>query len=332
MTIGQAVSLARTRLISAGIDNDEAARDADLLLRHAAAWDRATFVASTHEPLPSSIGREYAQLIDRRCTREPVAYVRGVQEFWGREFLVSPAVLIPRPETELIVEEALVLLTAPNLSEPVGTSEDPSEPSRTRRNLSEPFGTFRNPSDPSGTCRNLSEPFRVVDVGTGSGCLAISIACECSHVSVIAIDISVSALKVARANAVRFGVASRLRFAQGEYLTAVTGAADLIVANPPYVAEADRSTLSPEVGEFEPAVALFAGPDGLHVIRELIAQAGSCLAQGGTLIMEIGAGQIEAVRQIVAATHGLMVAKVREDLRAIPRVVVIHQIERSSPW
>ncbi len=160
-------------------------------------------------------------------------------------------------------------------------------------------------------------------MGTGSGCLAISIACECSYAGVIATVISALALDVARANAARFAVSDRITFAQGDWLVPVQEPPDLIIANPPYVAQTDRSTLTPEVRAFEPSVALFGGGDGLRDIRTLILQAAECLPGNGGLVMEIGAGQLNAVQQIVAAAGGLRVVTVRKDLRGIPRVMVI---------
>lgn len=288
MTVGQAVSLARTRLAEAGIPGHEAALDAELLLRHAARWDRATFLVNVREPLAFTLEREYGRLIDRRCTRVPVAYIRGVQEFWGREFLVSRSVLIPRPETELIVEEAL------------------------------PYAAQRLP-----TCRHRSEPLRIVDVGTGSGCLAITLVNACPRALVIALDVSRAALSLAVRNAARFDTGGRLAFVQADGLTAVGGPAHIIVANPPYVAESDAADLAPEVRDFEPPLALFGGSDGLRLIRTLVDDVAPRLVHGGVLIMEIGTGQLEAVRQLVAETHALAVAKVRADLQGIPRVVVI---------
>ena len=212
-----------------------------------------------------------------------MAYIRGWQEFWGRDFIVSPATLIPRPETELIVEEAARLHGRPGLQ---------------------------------------SRPLSIIDIGTGSGCLAVTLAAERPDAQVVATDISGEALAIARANAARHGVANRIEFREGPYLAGASGPFDLIVSNPPYITERDYKALMPEVREFEPATALRSGADGLRDIREVVAIAGACLVTGGHLLMEIGHNQAEAVRQSVGATPGLQLVSIRADLQGIPRVVI----------
>ena len=246
MTIRDHLRAARRRLEAAGIEPSEAARDAALLARHVLGWDAAALL--THEPDPAPEGFEpaFAALLERRARREPVAYLRGVQEFWGRDFMVSPAVLIPRPETELIVEEAL-RLPAPGSRLPAPGSRLPS----------------------------------FLDIGTGSGCLAVTLAAELPGARVVATDISRAALDVARANAARHGVADRVEFREGSYLAGATGPFDVIVSNPPYITDADYASLAPEVRTFEPAEALASGPDGLRDIREILTRAPAALAPGG---------------------------------------------------
>ncbi len=211
-----------------------------------------------------------------------MAYILGTQEFWGLGFSVTPSVLIPRPETEIIVESALELLPE-------------------------------------------ASPLQVADIGTGSGCLAIALAHERAGAQVVAVDISGAALEVAAANAIGHGVAGRITFVVSDLLDSplLDGRTfDLIVANPPYVAEADRSTLPPEVREHEPAAALFGGGDGLTVIRRLTAQSVTRLNPGGYLIFEIGIGQDQAVRTLISETSGLTIVDLRKDLQGIPRTVV----------
>lgn len=282
MTFFELVTAGRAQLARAGISSGTAALDADLLARHAVGWDHATWLSRRHEQAPPTFERRFADLIARRTTREPVAYVRGVQEFWGRVFHVTPAVLIPRPETELVVDAALPLIGA-------------------------------RPGS------------RVVDVGTGSGCIAITLALECPSAEVCATDISEDALEVARRNASRLG-ASRVHFVRGSYLASLAPPIDLIVSNPPYVATTDRDALAPEVRDHEPGVALFAGHDGLHEIRGVLQHARQALTSAGRLVMEIGDGQAEDIAGEIAAVGGLVLLDIREDLQHIPRVAILQRV------
>ena len=284
MTFLALVLQARETLVRAGISSDTAAFDADLLARHACRWDRATWLAHRSDAADPAFEQAYAALIARRCTREPVAYIRGTQEFWGRDFLVTPDVLIPRPETELIVEAAIAIV-----------KEQPDA--------------------------------SIADVGTGSGCIAITLALECPGARVWATDISEEALVVARENASRLGVAERVSFVHGSYLAGVPQPLHLIVTNPPYVAERDRTGLAPEVGEHEPAVALFGGADGSRHVRALLREARDILPLNGHLVMEIGYGQILAIESEVQAVSGLTLEAIREDLQGIPRVLVVRRAD-----
>jgi release factor glutamine methyltransferase len=276
---------ARTRLIGAGIDASEAVLDTNLLARHVLGWDRATMLLRQEDAPPDGFEAPFAELIERRARREPAAYIRGRQEFWSRDFEVTPAVLIPRPESELIVEELLALLPvdAPAL------------------------------------------PRRVADIGTGSGCLAISAAVERAQLRVVATDISRGALDVARRNAERLGVADRIEFHECAYLTSVDGPFDFILANPPYVAQQEFETLSPEVREHEPASALAAGEDGLRDIREIVRLSAERLKPGGTLFMEIGHTHAGAVTELVDSEPSLTLTRISHDLQRIPRVAVIER-------
>jgi release factor glutamine methyltransferase len=282
VTFLEATSRARAALVNAGIHPDTAALDADLLARHAVGWDVATWLMRRSETADEAFRQRYDAFVERRLAREPVAYIRGVQEFWGRDFVVSPAVLIPRPETELVVEEALRFLAG----------------------------------RPAAT---------VIDVGTGSGCIALTVLLESPSARVYGVDVSARALAVARENAARHGVADRVHFIEGAYFGAAPRPADLIVSNPPYVAEGDRPGLAPEVRDHEPSVALFGGADGWRDIRRILRGAATALSPGGVLIVELGYGQGEQIAEETSAVAPLRLEHIRQDLQGIPRVAVIRR-------
>jgi release factor glutamine methyltransferase len=282
VTVGNAVADARHRLRAAGIPDAEAALDARLLAQHVLRWDTARLLSSLNEAAPVGFAAVYEPVVLRRCAREPIAYITGVQEFWGRRFRVTHDVLIPRPETELIVEAALDL------------------------------------------CPD-SRGLTIADVCTGSGCLAVSLAVERAHAAILASDISRAALEVAGGNAAAHGAAERIRFVETDLLAGIDGPFELIVANPPYVAERDRPSLPPEVVDHEPAIALFGGVDGLDVVRRLVDQAAAKLTAGGFLIFEFGAGESAAVASIIDGTGGLALDGIRRDLQGIPRVAVVRK-------
>jgi release factor glutamine methyltransferase len=274
------VIAARERLIRAGIPPDQAGIDAEILARHVLGWDRAAYLASRNEPFPSGIASQFEAAVARRQRHVPVAYITGHREFWGLDFEVSSAVLIPRPESELIVEAALTFL-----------DDAAARP-------------------------------RIADVGTGSGCLSVSLARERPHAALVATDISDEALAVARRNAERHGVASRIHFLRTSFLAAVRGPFDLIVANPPYIPRSHEATLSPDVRDHEPALALFGrGDDGLDDVRELLGQAATRLTASGQVMMEFGYGQGSAVRA-AAKDAGLAILAVLKDLQGHERTLV----------
>ncbi len=287
-TIHALVAQARRRLVDAGIPGSEAELDARLLVDHLLGWDAARYFAHGDEAADGDLVTRYTAAIERRVRREPVAYITGVQEFWGLSFEVTPAVLIPRPETELVIEAGLAHV-----------------------------GTRR--------------PLRVADVCTGSGCLAVSLAVELPDATVTAADISTGALAVAARNVARHHVGERVTLQATDLLADVDGPFDLIVSNPPYVAETERATLPQEVVEHEPLVALFAGADGLALIRRLVSQAASRLAPGGLLVFEFGFGQAEAIARLLHATPRLSLVELRDDLQRIPRVAVARAAGRSTP-
>jgi release factor glutamine methyltransferase len=213
-----------------------------------------------------------------------MAYIYSAQEFYGRMFEVTPAVLIPRPETEILIDAALEVVSKDAV-------------------------------------------IRIADVGTGSGCLAVTMVCERPSACAMAIDISMEAIDVARRNVIRHGVENMVTLAVGDlFPDDLAGEAfDLILSNPPYVPERDRSTLPPEVRDYEPEAALYAGADGLAAIRRLLPASADHLKPGGFVVFEIGVGQDAAVAQLISATAGLKMVRLRNDLQGIPRTVVVER-------
>ena len=278
ISVHERIADARQALLRAGLTVEDARLDAEVLARHALGWDRARLVADGRDPMPADVDREYSALIERRATREPVAFITGRREFWGLDFDVSPDVLIPRPETELIVEAA---------------------------------------------CDRLSRRDAVrtiVDVGTGSGCLAIALAREFPDARVLAIDISAAALGVATRNAERHGVDRRVTFVRADLLESVQGPVDLVVANPPYVPSGVE--LSPDIVRYEPAIALYSGTDGLTLVKRLVSSVRPRLADGGLFVVEFGLGQDDEV-DTLARDAGWQEIEIRDDLQGIPRVAVM---------
>ena len=275
---------ARERLGRAGIREAAAGFDAEVLARALLGWDHAHFLASRHDSVPTDFGEAYDRLIARRERREPMSYIIGSKEFWGLDFEVSPDVLIPRPETEFLVDEALTCI----------------------RQLS----------------GRVPVPL-VVDAGTGSGCLAVALARGLPSARIVATDISRAALSVARRNAARHGVGNRIHFVQTNFLEAVAPGVDLIISNPPYVPQSQALGLAPEVHDFEPHIALFGGADGLAMQRTLLEQASARVAPGGFLLMEFGDGQEADLRAAVASWPYFRLLRIREDLQGIPRTAVI---------
>ena len=280
-TLGERVSAARRPLIAAGIDERDAALDAEVLARHALGWNRARYLSRARDPVPPAFDAVFDPLVERRRRREPVAQITGSREFWGLDISVTRDVLIPRPETELLIETAVALLV------------------------------------------DRAAPWDVADVGTGSGCLAVALASELVRALVTATDLSPTALAVARRNAARHGVGARISLHETRWLDGLPGPYDLIVSNPPYVPEPEMARLAPEVARYEPAAALCGGPDGLDSAQELLPAAVPRLRLGGWLVLEIGAGQADAVTELVACQPELSLVEIREDLQGIPRAAVV---------
>ena len=283
MQLRQAIHAAITQLADAGIG--EPRISAEVLAFHALGCDRAYLFAHPERELSAREEEQYEALIRRRASGEPLQYLTGHQEFWKADFLVSPAVLIPRPETEHLVEAVL--------------------------NLVRHFAL--------GPC------LKIIDVGTGSGAIAVSLTRELPQAEVHAVDLSAAALEVARLNACRLG--ARVRFAQSDILADVVRDAsfDFVVSNPPYVGLNERDKVQEVVRHYEPQIAVFAGDDGLEVIRQLIPQAFEALRAGGWLLMEIGYSQSEAVMALLAAWHNVHAVP---DLAGIPRVIVARKPDR----
>jgi release factor glutamine methyltransferase len=273
------IAQARSQLVEAGIAAEDAALDAEVLARHALGWDRATLISHGREAAPAGFVERFDSLVARRVRREPVAQITGHREFWGLDFEITPDVLVPRPETELIVEEALAFAAA-------------------------------NP------CQTI------IDVGTGSGCIAIAVARELSDVAVLATDRSPAALRVAKRNALRLRVAGQIAFLQADLFEGIHGQADLILSNPPYVPDSNADGMQPEVLRFEPPAALFGGRDGLDVVRRVLREAPPRLAPDGRLVVEFGLGQEHEVH-LAATAADWKIVHVRADLQGIPRTIVL---------
>jgi len=273
-SVREALDSAVDALRAVGVEDPRL--DAELLLAEATGWKRAALVADPAAEVSPAAGRRFGELVRRRLRREPVAYILGRKGFRSLELAVDRRVLIPRPETELLVELAVEL-----------------------------------------------EPASVLDVGTGSGAIALAVADELPGCEVTATDTSPAALEVARANAERLGLADRVRFLDGTLPEA--GQFDLVLANLPYVAEREWPSLQPEVTQWEPREALLAGPDGLDAYRALIPECGRALGriapQSSTaLAVEVGEGQAGAVAALMRES-GFERVETRRDLAGIERVV-----------
>jgi release factor glutamine methyltransferase len=274
---------AREQLVAAGIAPAAAAIDVDLFARTILGWDRARVLTARTEPAPAALEPRFSEWLLRRAHREPSAYIVGNREFWGLDFRVTSDVLIPRPESEFIVEESLAALAT----------------------MEWPFS-------------------RLADIGTGSGCLAISLLHEIADAHVTATDVSRPALAVARDNARRHRVDQRVTFVETSFLDGISGPFDLIAANPPYVKEGDKPALARDV-RHEPDATLFGWESGLKGVEAVLDAATRTLANGGWLVMEFGFGQEDDVRRLVAARPSLRIDRVRADLQQIPRTAVIQR-------
>ncbi len=284
--IGELIAETRQTLEQAGIDS--AGQEALWIIEHALRLPAHQIVADRDRVLSFAEQQAARALIGRRVAREPLQYILGTQEFCGLEFDVNPAVLIPRPETELLV--ATVVQRIP-----------------------------------------VERQATIVDVCTGSGCIAVTIARLRPRARVIATDLSNASLNIAKQNAVRHAVSERITWIEGDLLGPLTdpkleGGIDLIVSNPPYIAEADWATLQPEVRLFEPRSALVAGPQGTELHERLLQEAGRYLAPDGALIMEIGAGQARALRRVVNQILGYRFHQLVYDAAGLERALIVERV------
>jgi release factor glutamine methyltransferase len=298
--------------------------DAALLARRVLGWELARFIAHETEAAPAGFLPSYESLLARRERREPVSSITGRREFWGLEFEVTRDVLAPRPETELILEEAIACITrsSRNPRDSAGLLAASGRQSSFLFPDVEDFaheGLF--PPAPGGAGAAVEPVPIIIDAGTGSGCLAVCLAREFPWSRVIATDLSAPALEVAARNAHRHGVAGRIEFVRTSLLDGVACPATLIVSNPPYVPAGDLPALPPEVREWEPTEALDGGADGLDLVRALLESAPLVLAPGGWLIMEFGYGQEDDVRALLRRSP-LHLVGIRKDLQQIPRTLV----------
>ena len=266
-------------LRQAGIESPDT--DARLLIGHALGLDRTALMTNGDRPLHADEIATIDALAARRLRHEPVSRILGRKEFWSLPLDVSDAVLVPRPDTETVVEAALDYIERENL--------------------------------------RLAS-LRLLDIGTGSGALLLALLTELRNAEGVATDISPAAIDVARGNAERLGLSPRCTFVVCDIAAGVTGLFDLIVSNPPYIAHVDIGTLEPEVRDYDPVLALDGGIDGLDAYRAIASQAIHLLAPGGRLIVELGAGQERAVRDLFTRA-GLTVSGVRADLAGIPRAL-----------
>lgn len=283
VTIHQHVARARERLRRAGIPDVEADLDARVMAQWLLAWDAARFLTSAQEEPPPTFPARYEALVERRANREPMAYLFGGQEFWGLMFEVSPAVLIPRPETELIVEAALELF-----------------PDRDAAIQIADVGTGSGCLAVALAHERPNARVMASDISPGAWIIA-----------------SNNARRHGVEDRVGFALCDTLASTLFDRLTF-----DLIVSNPPYVPETDRASLQPEVREHEPDVALFGGADGLSIIRQLVPQSVNRLKSEGYLVFELGLGQADAVGELISSTRGLTMVGLRPDLQGIPRTAI----------
>jgi release factor glutamine methyltransferase len=262
---------------------------AELLLLHVLGRDRAWIYGHPEEEVSAADAARFFELIARRAAGVPTQHLTGKQEFWGLEFEVSPDVLIPRPETEHVIEVALDRLAVRELR--------------------------------AGRKQTLTgKGLQIADVGTGSGCIAIALAKELPGSTIFATDISSAALAVGRRNAMRHNVANQVQFLEGNLLDIVATQFDLIASNPPYVGRREAETLMREVRDHEPQIALYGGEEGYEFYADLIAQAAAHLKPGGLLILELGHNSLPAVQPLLDVPMWTNVG-VTNDLAGIPRVI-----------
>jgi release factor glutamine methyltransferase len=268
--------------------------NAEMLLAQVLGCSRTTLFAYPDRALSDLQRIHFERLVNRRAAGEPLPYITGHIEFYGLDFAVDRRVLIPRPETETLVDMALSWLR----------------------------GRPTDRHKPDADCTILSDPV-VVDVGTGSGCIAVTMAAHAPHATIYAVDVSTDALAVARENAKHHDVATQINFLESDLLTELPESVDLIVSNPPYIADADWKTLSPQVRDYEPGLALSGGPGGLCVVRRLLQEAASALRPGGSIFLEIAPSQSQRAVNLACGYFPHSVISVHKDLAGSDRVLCI---------
>lgn len=283
MTIAEVLHEALTVLGEAGSPTPRL--DAEVLLADCLQIDRLMFFTHPEQTVTPDAVTRFQARIARRIKGEPISYIVGMKEFWSSPFQITPAVLIPRPETEVLVEEALAV-------------------------MSECTGKI----------------WQVLDIGTGSGAIAVALAVERNDVRITATDLSREALNIAAANAKRNGVRDRIKFFQGNLFDSVTGQFDLIVSNPPYISRADFDLLPAGIRNFEPRGALLAGEEGTEVHRELIDRSAAFLRSGGWLLMEMGEDQGARLRTYLIEKGGYDTVGIRNDYGGAERVIKARRI------
>ncbi|MGB9337450.1 MAG: peptide chain release factor N(5)-glutamine methyltransferase [Candidatus Acidiferrales bacterium] len=282
MNIRSALREAMALLESASVPSHALA--AELLLMHALGRDRTWLYSHSEDEIQPAALEKCHILVGERASGVPTQYLTGKQEFWGLDFEVSPAVLIPRPETEHVIEATL---------ERLGSE---------RKNV----------------------PLRIADIGTGSGCIAVALAHELQQAEIVATDISREALEVARRNAARHNVANRIRFIESNLFEALREKSpkfDVIVSNPPYIPLSEAPRLQREVHAHEPPIALFAGEDGRAMYAPLIREAPNHLMPGGLLVLELGHDSLNGVQELIAEIQSWTQVRIKNDLAQIPRVI-----------
>ena len=294
LLLRDALTAAVNRLTAATVPSPR--MNAELLLMFTLDCDRAYLFAHPERELNVAEQTRYDEALTERAGGVPAQYITGHQEFWGMDLIVTPAVLIPRPETEHVIETVLQLLG---------------------------LGQARLGRAPSPAA------LRLIDVGTGSGCIALALAKELPQAEIHATDISSAALEIASANAARHQLEGRVRFHETDLLPGLEpGAFDMVVSNPPYVGESEEDQVQLEVRKFEPRQAVFAGPTGLEVIARLIPQARDTLKPGGWLVMEIGGTIADEVRRLLADWNDVQVTN---DLQGIARVISARSRQARAP-
>ncbi len=279
-TISQAVCEAAARLQAAGCES--ASLDASLLLAHIMGISRQSLILEGNKILNNKETDSFIHAVERRAKKEPIAYIIGSKEFWSLDFFVTRDTLIPRPDSETLIEVSLKLV------------------------------------------KNRAKAISILDIGTGTGCLLIALLKELPQASGVGVDINTGALAVAHRNAVHNAVDARAVFKESHWCDAVNGTFDLIISNPPYIAETDRASLMQDVVSFEPHKALFAGADGMDAYRALAPQVAARLNAGGFCVFEAGIGQALAIMELLKG-QGLTNGRTAQDLRGIARAVIAHK-------